>query len=348
MKSCLAAALLLLTLSLGVSAQPAGRPVRSPRDLGFSTLSVNGQLGQVNFVVSDTVLREKKPVFVFCQGSLPYALFLQEDAAHTYQQAIPFDYKKYRKDAYFVVISKPGIPVFTTTADRNYWYVDPVTKKTPDAYFEHDYLDYHVAAANDVLAYLVKQPWVDRSMIVVAGHSQGSKVAAKVSATNKHVTHTVFLAGNPLGRLDQGIRQQRRDALLGQISAAEAQQNIDTLYAEARRMYQHPNTPSQGYGHGDSYRAWTSFSEPLLPYLLKINTPLFVGYGTQDLTADYCDLLPLDFARTGKTNLTLKPYLGCDHSFVRKTLDATGHETAREELFNQVAADIFAWLGGRK
>jgi pimeloyl-ACP methyl ester carboxylesterase len=333
---------IFLILHFGTSAQGRGT-INSPRDLGFSTFSIKGSLDTVNFIVSDTSLKIKKPVFIFCQGSLPFALFFKEDSLHTYQQAIPFNYEKYLSDYNFVVISKPAIPIFTTTADQEYFYVDPISRKTPEKYFRYNYLDYYVTAANDVINYLLKQKWVDKSKIVIAGHSQGSKIVSKVGALNKNVTHVIYLSGNPLGRFDQGIRQQRREALQKKISPDVAQRNIDSSYVLMRKMYANRDDDTTK-GFGDSYKSMASFSEPLLPYLLKINVPLFVAYGTDDITSDYCDLLPLDFTRNGKNNLTLVPYLDCDHSFNRIKYDEQGKEVSREELWDKVANDFFTWL----
>lgn len=332
---------LFLTLYVSAIAQ-IGRPINSPKDLGFSTFSIKGTLDTVNFIVSDTSLKIKKPIFLFCQGSLPYALFFKEDSVHIYQQAIPFDYEKHLKDYYFIVISKPAIPVFTTTADKDYFYINPVSKKTPEKYYRNNYLDYYVTAANDVINYLIKQKWVDKSKIVIAGHSQGSKIVSKLGAFNKNVTHVIYLAGNPLGRFDQGIRQQRRNVFLKKISSEEAQKNIDTLYSVMKKIYQNRNDSANGFG--DSYKAIASFSEPLLPALLKIDVPLFAAYGTEDITSDYCDLLPLDFTRNGKTNLTLVPYLDCDHNFFRVKYDKQGNEISREGVWNKVANDFFDWI----
>ena len=140
----------------------------SPKDFGFTTFKIKGSVDTINFIVSDTCFKIKKPIFIFCQGSLPYALFYKEDSIHTWQQSLPFDYKKYGKDFYFVVISKPGIPVFSYTADSDYYYIDPITKKTPRKYFDNDNLDYRVTSTNDIIKYLLKQKWVDKKEIILA------------------------------------------------------------------------------------------------------------------------------------------------------------------------------------
>lgn len=255
---------------------------------------------------------------------------------------MPFDYKKFLNEYYFVEISKPGIPIFSSTADSNYFYIDPETRQTPKKYWNNNYLDYYVTAANDVINFLIDQKWVDKSKLVIAGHSQGSKLVSKLGAINKQVTHVVYLAGNPLGRFDQNVRQFRREALLGKISSEEAQKNIDRLYLQWKKMCLNANNTDRTTG--DSFKTITSFSEPLLPYLLKINVPVFVGYGTNDITADYCDLLPLDFDRLGKTNLTLKPYLDCDHNFSKVTYSKAGEIISKEDLWEKVSDDIFKWI----
>lgn len=316
-------------------------PRNSPKDFGFSSFTIKGTLDTINFIVSDTSFKTKKPIFLFCQGSLPYALFYQEDSIHTWQQSIPFDYKKHIKEFDFVVISKPAIPVFTTTADSNYFYIDPLTKQVPAKFWSNNYLDYYVTTANDVLNYLIKQKWIDKTKVIIAGHSQGSKIVSKLGVMNKYVTHVIYLAGNPLGRFDQFIRQERRDALTGKISSQKAQENINSLYREWEKVVSNPDDVSIV---GDTYKATLSFSQPLLTYLLKMKNPLFVGYGTNDITSDYCDLLPLDFERLHKTNLTLKPYLDCDHNFTRIIYDKAGKEISKEELWEKVADDFFVWL----
>ena len=54
--------------------------------------------------------------------------------------------------------------------------------------------------------FLRKQKWVDNSKLIVAGHSQGSKVATVIALNNKKVTHLGLFGANPFGRIDQNIR----------------------------------------------------------------------------------------------------------------------------------------------
>jgi dienelactone hydrolase len=331
----------LLVVSGSAIAQQV-KSKNSPMDFGFSVIKIRGSLDSISFIVSDTTFDKKKPVFLWSQGSLPNALFWKEDATHTWRQFIPLAYEKYLKDYNFVVISKPGIPVFAYSADKDYNYIDPVTRKTPQEYYDKSYLDYYVTQANDVIDYLVKQKWVDPSRIVIAGHSQGSHVVSKLGAINPHVTQVVHLSGNPLGRFDQNVRQLRKDALLGKITQEQAQKQINSLYDEWEKINQKPNE-TKSYG-GDTNKAWTSFSMPLVSYLLQIKVPLLIAYGTADIVADYCDLLPIDFIRAGKHNYTLKPYLGSDHSFQEAVYDKAGNKVSSRDHWEDLTKDIFDWL----
>lgn len=315
----------------------------SPKDFGFSTFQIKGSKDTINFIVSDTSFKIKKPVFIFCQGSLPYALFYKEDSNHTWQQSIPFDYQKYLNDYYFVIISKPGIPVFSYSADSDYFYIDPITKKTPRKYFQNDHLDYRVTSANDVINYLLKQKWVDKTQIILAGYSEGSKVVAKVCASNKNVTNAILLAANPFSRFDQGVREIQREVLLGNKTSEEGQNEIDDLNKAITYWYKHPHELAPD-GTKEPYQNYTSFYEPMLPYILSIQIPLFVAFGTGDMISENCNLLPFEFARTGKTNLTIKSYLDCDHGFVKKIYDKRGKVIATDPMFDKVAADFFDWL----
>jgi len=63
-----------------------------------------------------------------------------------------------------------------------------------------------------------------------------------------------------------------------------------------------------------------------------------------DNTADYCDLLPLDFIWLGKHNYTRKPYAGYDHNFNKVEYDKAGNKVSSEAHWDDVARDIFDWL----
>ena len=130
---------------------------------------------------------------------------------------------------------------------------------------------------------------------------------------------------------------------IGKKTSEEGQNEIDNLNKEITYWYSHPNEVAPN-GTKEKYRNYTSFYEPMLPYILRIKMPLFVAFGTDDIISENCNLLPSEFARTGKTNLTIKSYLNCDHGFVKKIYDKTGKVISNEPMFDKVAYDFFDWI----
>jgi hypothetical protein len=82
---------------------------------------------------------------------------------------------------------------------RNFVYQDPVTGKAPKEYSNRYILDYYVDRNLKVIEYLEKLPFVDNSKLIVAGHSEGSTITAKLAVKCKKVTNLIYSSGCPLG-----------------------------------------------------------------------------------------------------------------------------------------------------
>ncbi len=272
---------------------------------------------RIDFIKFDTALSVKKPVFLFCQGSLPVPL-----AVHSAQYGdfiigggiTNFDLKNITRHYHVIVISMPETPLLTDEKNLNgqYCYVPDTTQKQQlsKAFLEADYLEHYVQRAKRVWKYLKKQPWVDASRLVVAGHSQGSKVATKIARSNKSVTHLGLFGANPFGRVDQFVREARLNAQLGKMSWEAADQEMEAHYQEFQKAYQ-PDSVRANPG----LLALKTFSEPFYDDWLQLNIPIYLAYGTEDRTADLCDLMPLFFIQAEKHNLHCKRYLKLEHNF---------------------------------
>jgi pimeloyl-ACP methyl ester carboxylesterase len=275
----------------------------------------------IDFIKMDTSILDKKPVFLFCQGSLPMPLFVKSATYGTFiigGGVTNFDRKEIEKNYHLIVVSMPHTPVIADEKNLN-----PSMCYVPDTaqaygfdpeYIKADYLENYVRRAEVVLKFLKKQSWVNPSKLVVAGHSQGSKVAGKLAARNKKITHVGLFAANPFGRADQFVRQARKQAEKGAISWSEAEQKMQEQYD----YFQLVHLPDSVAVHPE-YRAWQSFSEIFLDDWLKIKAPIYLAYGTADITADLCDLVPLFFIQEGKKNLTYKRYHNLEHNFFEIT-----------------------------
>ncbi|WP_315816886.1 hypothetical protein [Paraflavitalea speifideaquila] len=84
------------------------------------------------------------------------------------------------------------------------------TGSYPKAYSDRNYLDYYVNRNIEVIKYLQKQPWILRSTLVAAGHSEGATIVAKLASTFPRITHLIYSGGNPMGRIASIVVNSRR------------------------------------------------------------------------------------------------------------------------------------------
>lgn len=267
----------------------------------------------INFIVVDSILTKTKPVFLWCQGSLSYPLFERNENGDMYMFAggiSNFDIPSITKHYHLIVISMPGVPVIADEKElQDFQYFHPDFARSVD-FWKADYWENYVRRADIVLAFLQKQFWVDTSKLVVAGHSQGSKIAQRIAFRNENVTHLGLFSFNPFGRIDQFIRKARENAEKGEMTWSEAEEEMQKWYD----LYKSANN-KQEIAENPSLIPWGSFSEPQIDELVKINIPIYLSYGTADIAGDLCDLVPLYFIRENNDNLTLKRYYNLEHNF---------------------------------
>ena len=291
----------------------------------------------IDFIVFDAELNVKKPVLLWCQGSLPYPLYVnsKKDGLWVIGGGISnFDVKKIKKYYHLVIVSMPKTPVIAEEYQINdsYWYFGNSKDKNEPSedFIKADYLENYVNRAIKVLKFLKKQDWVDSSKLVVAGHSQGSKVATKIASEYKQVTKLGVFGANPFGRIDQNIRDYRKDAEKNTITWAEADKGIEKEY----QLYKDAHNPEM-VKQKSYLLSWKSFSVPLIDDWLAFDKPIYMAYGTNDIASDLCDLVPLYFIRAHKTNLTYKRYLNMEHNFFEVEDGKTNHDKPHwEEVMN--------------
>lgn len=291
----------------------------------------------IDFIVVDPKLDIRKPVMLWCQGSLPYPLYVNSKKGMWMIAGgiSNFDLKNIKKYYHLVIVSMPKTPVIAEENQINdsYWYFgNSKDKDEPsEEFIKADYLENYTNRAIKVLKFLKKQDWVDSSRLIVAGHSQGSKVATKVASEYKPVSKLGVFGANPFGRIDQNIRDYRKDAEKNTISWTDAEKGIEEQY----KLYKEANDP-EILKKKPSLLSWKSFSVPLLDDWLAFNKPIYMAYGTNDIASDLCDLVPLYFIREHKNNLTYKRYLNTDHNFFEVENGEPNHDQPHwEEVMNQ-------------
>ena len=278
---------------------------------------------------------QRKPIFLFCQGSLPQPL-LKTEGNKSYS-VFPFKTDSLEIDYHIVIISKPFIPIEVETKNlgENLVYEDQKTGRTPIAYSNRNVLDYYVDRNVQVINFLQKLSYINRTKLVVAGHSEGSTVAAKIAMKLKKVTHLIYASGNPFGRVM---------TILGGNRASETDTD-STRYGESFFQYWQQivnDKENLDNSKGDTYKATYDFSIPPLQYLEKLKIPVLICYGTKDMGAPYNDFCRVDFIRKKKLNFTFKAYVGLDHNFF--PLTANGQPDYDKFGWDKVANEWYKWI----
>jgi hypothetical protein len=307
----------------------------------FTHFQIKSKKDTIDFVIADTNLNVSKPLLLFCQGSQPVPLFLDFDEQGIFPVPLNnFNIEELNKNYHVAVISMPKTPLIVGKEHLNsqYNYVTDTAQQHSYSleYLKADYSENYVQRAKKVLNFLKNQSWVESDRIVVAGHSQGARVAVGIASSNKNVTQLGLFGYNPNGRIDQSIRQIRKNAEAGKISWEKA----DSLQHVQYDFYELIQNPDSIEVH-PSLTSWKSFSEPTISKLTELKIPVYIAYGSHDIGADLCDLLPLYFIEIGKKNYTLKRYPNLEHNFF--PVEENGRPNHAEGKWEIVMNEFIKW-----
>ena len=308
---------------------------KTPQEFSYRHIVLKFKTDNVDILIKSNKGEEnvQKTLFFFCQGSLPQPL-IKYHADNVYG-VFPFEADSLSKKYHLIIVSKPYIPVVVDykTLSTSFNYVDS-SGKFPKEYSDRNLLSYYIPRNIAVLKYLQKQKWVTTTKLVVAGHSEGSTVAAKMAAGYKKITHLIYAGGNPMGRIMSMIGQSR----------ANETDTDSTKFGEEEVKYWESvvkNKSDMDGSQGDTHKATFEFSQPPIEYLVKLKIPVLVSYGTKDWSAPFNDFMRINFIQQGKTNFTFQPYIGTEHNFFPLSAD----NKPNYDIFNwnKVAYDWLKW-----
>lgn len=307
---------------------------------GFRHLTMVYQGDTVNILVKSRKGEEnqRKPLFFFCQGSLPVPLIVtyEPDQPKNVYGVFPFNTDSLTVSYHLVIVGKPAVPVITAEKslgkDLNYF---DNTGKFPSGYIERNLLDYYVNRNKAVVRFLQRQRWVAKDQLVAAGHSEGSTIAARLASEDPAVTALIYSGGNPLGRIMSLIERSRALETDSTRYAEMDFQNWEKVVA---------NQESMDATSGDTYKVTYQFSAPPINYIIKLKIPVLVTYGTKDASAPFNDYMRVETIRNGLRNFSFKAYIGTEHNFFPLKPD----NTVNYDIFNwdKVGEDWRKWLAG--
>ncbi len=294
---------------------------------GFQQLQLLYQGDTVNILLKTKAGDEskKKPIFLFCQGSLPRPLIIfDKDGPYG---VFPFNPDIITNDYHLVIIGKPSIPILLdrSNLDENFCYTT-VTGEFPAKYVENDNLDFYVKRNKEVLRFLLNQNFVLKDRLVIAGHSEGSSIVAKLGQEFKRVTHLIYSGGNPMGRIMSIIQENRK---IENDSTRQAERQIEYWQALINKKVIDNTT-------------FSFSSPPPIAFLKRIDKPTFVCYGTNDRDSNANDYMRVEFIQQKKTNFIFKAYIGKDHNYFN--MDQAGKINYEINNWDKVALDWIEWL----
>jgi len=283
-------------------------------DLNFTSFTIEEEGDKIDFVIADSVLNVKKPLFLFCQGSLPVPLFINVGNDKIVPMSLGnFDLEEMRKYYHVAVISMPKTPMIAKLKELSaqYFYVGNSGSKNPTTEFHlADFRENYIRRANAVIEHLRSEGFIDNSKLVVAGHSQGSRVAVGIVEANGYVTHLGLFAYNYENRMAGILRKIRTQAEKGEITWEEADQLQANQYAYYKRVHNDDTLKIRPH-----LTSWRSFSESTIDELANLEIPVYIANGSEDIGCANTDLIPLYFIEHGKANYVVKRYPGLEHNF---------------------------------
>lgn len=327
----------LYFIFLNLSVISAFGQTRVPEDFGYRHIVFQYNEDKVDILIKSKEGEEnvKKPLFFLCQGSLPQPLikYLNEGKGH--YRVFPFDIENYLEKYHLVIVGKPYIPVIAkveTLAMPQLTYRDS-TGKFPKEYSDRNLLSYYAQRNIKVLKYLQKQKWVSKEQLVVAGHSEGSTIAAKMASNYSKITHLIYSGGNPMGRMLSIISEER-------FTETDSTMNAENTIEYWESIVENKN--SLDYNQGDTPKATYEFSYPPINYLKKLKIPVLVTYGTKDWSASFNDYLRVETIRNEQDNFTFKAYIGTEHNFF--PVDEKHVPDYNVKNWTKVGGDWLNWL----
>ncbi|MFV5692278.1 dienelactone hydrolase family protein [Flavobacterium sp. LT1R49] len=296
--------LLFLFLSINLLGQFNPKPDK------YQHYSIIKKKDTINFhLYSNDKIENTNSILLFLQGSGPEPFMnIKKEGKMTYIKShIPFDLEKIPKNFVFVVISKKGIPFSTINSEF----------KATKLFYENESLEYRANQANEVLKYLIRNLVKKPKKIIAIGHSEGSDVAAKLGTINKDLTHIGFWSGDGNTQYYDFTLFIRKEIQKGTLTENQGKVKMDSLLNQLKEIEADENSISK-FWEGHTFRRWTKFSEAAIDNLLQIKIPIFVTACGKDesVPIESTYLIPIEFIRHKKNNLTFKVYPDYDHSFI--------------------------------
>lgn len=324
---------IFLVIYPGITNAQTKRPTKREvlNKFGFTEHYIYTQNDTIAFYFHKKPNSNPRNLVLYLQGTSPDPLFVIEGEKGEYKlyRWFPGDYKLLDESYSYAVIAKTGIPALHDEKKQN------LAK-----YHQFNSLDNRVFQADTVIKFISKNLLKSNDKIVVYGHSEGAPVAAKLGTVNKQITHLGFWAGNALPDFYDFALFNSKASWSDKISKEEANNNIQNLISSFQEIADNPEDVNAKDKDDYTNKRWWSYAEPPINNLLKIDIPIFVQVAANDESApiESTYLIPLEFIRLKKGNLTYEVCIECDHGFEIKKADGK-----TEDKWSEIFQNFIKW-----
>lgn len=342
-RCCVGAIALGLSSALALEARGEDPPVKredgAVEGLAWVRCTTQDRLSrEITFYMTEASLKdEKRPLVVYIQGSGGGSLFGKRGERLAGMMGQSTVAKVAGERAHVLVVEKPGV-AFLSQASR------PGGADGADRAFREEHtLERWSEAVSAAVRGAAGLACVDRSRVLVAGHSEGGLVACRVGASNPGlVTHCAALAGGGPTQLFDLIELVRRGDFY-QVPDASNEKRLELFLGEWRVVLADPMSAEKSF-LGHPYRRWTTFlaSSPL-EELQRFDGAVFIGQGMADTAVlpASADVLYAQLLSRGK-RVAYERVEGADHSFNSK-----GPDGKPVEGWTSIWSKVMDWfLGG--
>ena len=269
-----------------------------PEDFGYRHIKLKYLDDPVDVIVISKVGEERiaKPLFLFCQDSLPKPTITYSEKG--LYEVLPFQEEELLVHFHIVIVGKPFIPVISNTEKltKDFLFLkDQERQIATRAYLDRNYLDYYVFRNNSILKQLFKYRWAKTSKLLVAGQGEGSSIAVKMATINKKITHLIHWGGNPYGKMTAILEEKRlnQNSIIPVIP--------EDFFTKWRNIVE--NSTEIEYNGLETSKSIYSFSAPQRDNLIALKIPILFCYDREGCNVILNDLLQLEAIRAKSHNI---------------------------------------------
>jgi pimeloyl-ACP methyl ester carboxylesterase len=302
-------------------------------DFGFTEYTIPMKEDTVNFFTFAKPNSSPTSIYVYLPGTAPesiYSYHKDTDSTFWWSSLTSFDFSFLPDEYLFVIAAKPGYG-FVGNGDLT---------AIPTNYWEKTSLEDRVMRASKAIDYIKRRVIKRPKKIAVFGYSEGFYVGSKLATKNKSITHLGVGGGGGYMDFYDFVLSQRIAIHKGETNLEKGQKSIENTLDNFKKIMSDPSS-TKDFSSGYTYKRWASFAQPPVQNLVKLTIPIFMVHGTMDENTpiENAYIVPLEFARLGKQNLTFKTYLNADHSLIERTSD--GKEIVH---WQDMMIRFFAWI----